>query len=358
MKSIITFFASLTFLSLVASSSWDSGSMQDQILSRQMKQRICIENRVLTCINDKPITVLDVMKKMDSIFFREYPHLADSDIAKYQFYKANWDYFFNDMINSELIVLDAKSKKMEITHGDIREELERIYGPQIIINIDNVGLTYDEAWNMVEKELFVQRMLGNRLHLRGAYNTTPSDLIAAYKDYNLKNQRPDIWSYNFITFRGPNALENAQMASDILSNIKAKNNAFKTMSLIFKDKVSEFEKQEISFSKEFELNDTQLSKSHQDVLTSLEEKTFSKPKHEVNAKDNSSLYRIFYLAHMEKGGDIDFLEVEKKLKDQIINERTNLELTAYFAQIREKNGISDEFMKHMTPDGFEPFTIK
>ena len=133
------------------------GASMNPFQPMQMEQstklnRIIVENRVLTNVNTNPISVVDVMKKMDTEFFIDYPHLMDSDVARYQFYKSRWRPEFDRMVESELILTDAIAHKIELTDGDIRQDLERRFGPEIITNIDKIGLTYDEAWEMVKKD--------------------------------------------------------------------------------------------------------------------------------------------------------------------------------------------------------------
>ena len=63
--------------------------------------------------------------------------------------KSNWQHFLREMVDKELIVADAKENKMQLSHGDIREELEKNFGLNIIDtgeNRPNVLFVLADQW--------------------------------------------------------------------------------------------------------------------------------------------------------------------------------------------------------------------
>ena len=76
--------------------------------------QIIINNRVLARVNGKPISVIDVMKKMDMIFLRQYPEYAEVPQARFQFYELSWKHVLEDLIDKELILADAEEAKMQV----------------------------------------------------------------------------------------------------------------------------------------------------------------------------------------------------------------------------------------------------
>lgn len=350
--------SSLALSTLAAQANWNPTALM-QPKQGERPSRIVVDNRVLANVNNHPISVMDVMKKLDTRFFRDYPHLVDSEIARYQFYKGQWNYVFNDMVSNELVYEDAKSRKVEVTQGDIRQQMDRLYGPQIITNLDKIGLTFDEAWDMTEKEMYVNRMMGHVLRLRGAFDTAPEDLVNAYQDYIQHNRNPDSWRYHILSFRGPNAFENAQMVKSILEDLKNKKSQdFSTLSLILKDQIDSFETKQISISEEFALNDTEVSETHKDILLSLEPNQLSSPVEEISRADKKSLYRLFYLAEYIPGGEIKFEDVEEKLKETLVHEKIDQELNQYITSLRERYGFTQQALEESVPNQFEPFLIK
>ena len=320
--------------------------------------RIIVENRVLTNVNTNPISVVDVMKKMDTEFFIDYPHLMDSDVARYQFYKSRWRPEFDRMVESELILTDAIAHKIELTDGDIRQDLERRFGPEIITNIDKIGLTYDEAWEMVKKDILTQRMSQSHLYIKGVFNVSPDDLLTCYHDYIKNNKKPDHWKYNMISFNGPNALENAQMAKQSLEKLQKDSKNFKTVCYRFKEQTDQYENKKISISNEFDLPSDKIQESHRNILSNLSPNNLSEPVKEISRINNQSVYRIFYLSSYEAGGKIDLAEVEDKLIYQLKQEKFEQEYISYVTALRERFALSKESIYEAIPNDFEPFRIK
>ena len=53
-----------------------------------------------------------------------------------------------EMIDHQLILADATDKEIKISSGEVREEMEFRFGPNIMLTLDNIGLTYDDTWKM------------------------------------------------------------------------------------------------------------------------------------------------------------------------------------------------------------------
>ncbi|MCH9634643.1 MAG: hypothetical protein S4CHLAM7_13960 [Chlamydiae bacterium] len=357
MKYLFTTAIAFLTVTLSAAPSWGNLNMSKMDKPDQ-PSRIIVDNRVLANVNNHPISVIDVMKKMDTYFYKEYPHLIDSEIARYQFYKGNWNYVFDDMINNELICSDAKNRKVEVTNGDVRQELDRLFGPQIITNLDKIGLSYDEAWQMTQKDIYVRRMMSSILYLKGVYNTTPVDLLSAFDDYTQKNKKPDLWMYHILSFRGPNAYENSQMAKQLLEEFNKEGKDFDTLALLFKERVDNLDAKEISISDKFQLKDSEISQNHKQILENLPLHSFSDAVEEMSRVDKKPLYRLFYLAQYIPGGKIEFAEVEDKLKEALIQSKVDVEISSYITGLRERFGVTKESLDEILPSNFEPFSIK
>lgn len=330
----------------------------DTFSKSEKLSRILVENRVLTRINSQPISVIDVMKKMDMDFYTDFPHLMDSEVARFQFYKARWKAQLERMVESELILEDAKSHKIEVTKGDTREEIESRYGPEVIVNLDKIGLSYDEAWEMVEKDILVQRMTQGHLYLRGVMNISPDSLLQAYQEYIKTNRKPDIWKYYMISFSGPNALEDAQMAQDLLLKLQPQSKNFNSMSMRFKNEFQDFDKKKISISSPFKLTSEQVSESHRDLLSSMTPDTFSSPFKETSRATQKPVYRIFFLEEFTPGGKVELAEVEDKLIMKLKQNRIEEEYLTYVTMLKDRYGITTESIFDSIPSDFEPFKLK
>ncbi len=78
---------------------------------------LVINNRPLGKINGKVISLYDVIKKMNLFLFEYYPDYKPSSVERYQFYMNRWETTLDDMINNELILLDAAQKEIKVSDG-------------------------------------------------------------------------------------------------------------------------------------------------------------------------------------------------------------------------------------------------
>ena len=111
------------------------------VMGQSRERHVNVNNRILAVVNGKPLSVYDVMKKMDVHFYRQFPEYASSAEARHQFYQAQWKNMLRDLVDKELILADAESAKVEVSAGDVRQEMENMFGPNIIANLDKLGMT-------------------------------------------------------------------------------------------------------------------------------------------------------------------------------------------------------------------------
>lgn len=315
-------------------------------------KHIQINNRILTKINGNPISVLDVMRKMDMIFFKEFPQYADSEEARFQFYSANWEHFFNELINNELIYSDAKEKNMPLSDSDIRAEMEALFGPNVVLNIDKMGMTFQDVWQILERDLYVRRMIYFRVTSKVKDEVTPERLKLAYQEFSQKNRRPSEWHYQLLTLRGPNIEKNKELAAqayDLLSN--------QQLSLEdIEDKLLQIDPEtKVSISEEFHRSEKDIAKSHLEALENLQEGEFSQPLQQVLRSDQSTVYRIYVLNKFIEGGTPSFKEVQDQLQDELVGKAIEKNSNQYLSNLRKKYGIDDKFISQSIPENFQPF---
>jgi len=82
----------------------------------------------------------------------------DSKTARYQFYSSQWYPTLQQMIDHELMVTDAETRQVNVSDGEVREEIQTRFGPNVMESLDQLGITYDEAREMVHQDMIVQRI--------------------------------------------------------------------------------------------------------------------------------------------------------------------------------------------------------
>lgn len=170
---------------------------------QQAEPKIYINNRILTRVNGKPISTFDLMKKMDLLFYRQYPQYTSSIDARSQFYDMSWKYVLEEIIDKELILADAQESKIEVSNGDVRQEMEASFGPNIIANLDKAGISFDEATKIMQDEIITRRMISGRVHSKALRQVTPIKVRQAYAEFiqDPANARLTQWNYRTITIK-------------------------------------------------------------------------------------------------------------------------------------------------------------
>lgn len=319
---------------------------------------IFVNNRILAKVNDKAISVIDVMKKMDMLFYRQFPEYSSLVEARFQFYQVNWKHVLNELVEKELIVADAEENKLQVSNGDIRQEMEILFGPNIIANLDKAGLTYDEAWKMVKEELTIRRMLMIRVNSKAIRTVTPLDTRAAYEEYVKENTRPDAWRYQVISIRGEDLTASAEAANYAYQLLLEDDLGITKLADKLKEHSLIGEKTTFNISGEYQHSEKEVSDAYKNILSNLEVGTFSKSIAQKSRANKSMVFRIFYLKERIPGGVTPLNEIENKLKDHLIEKAIDRESEQYMKKLRQHFYLKESEQKQMIPDDFQPFALK
>ncbi|MBA3237897.1 MAG: peptidyl-prolyl cis-trans isomerase [Parachlamydiaceae bacterium] len=310
-----------------------------------------VNNRVLAKVNGKAISVVDLMKKMDILFYREFPQYTSIPEARFQFYEANWKHLLQELVDKELILADAEENKLPVTSGDVRQEMERLFGPNIIGNLDKIGMTYDEAWKIIQGDILLHRMLYVRVNAKAMRQVTPSDVRTFYEGYAKENMIPDRWSYQVISIRDKDSSSAATSANIAYQHLKEDklpiNEVIEKIKLLPLAKASQ-----MSVSELYSHTDKELSPVYKEILQKMESGDYSKPVIQ-KSKDKSLVFRIFYLQKMTPGGPPLFKDVENKIKDKLIENEISEKSQVYLKKLRQHFDIQE-----MIPEDFQPFELK
>lgn len=314
-------------------------------------EHVIVNNRVLAKVNGKAISVIDLMKKMDILFYREFPQYTAFPEARFQFYQVNWKYVLQELVDKELILADAEENKLPVTSGDVRQEMERMFGPNIIGNLDKIGMTFEEAWKIVQGDILLQRMLFVRVNAKALRQVTPNDVYASYEEYAKENVALTQWSYQVITVRNKDSA--AGSAAAALAHQMLVDEKLELSELVAKIKTQpEVASSQVSVSETYVHNDKEISPAYKEILLKMTPGTYSGPIAQTS-KDKSMVFRLFFLSEMTPGGAPAFKDVENKLKDKLIEKEISERSQAYLKGLRAHFDIQE-----MIPEGFEPFELK
>lgn len=357
MKNKLFILSASVFVGLC--SSLYSISSEGLLPKTQQEGKIIVNNRILTKINGKPITTYDIAKKMDMGFYRYFPEYASSTTARYQYYQANWKYVLEELMTKELILADAQENKIEMSSGDVRQEMEFLFGPNMIENLDKAGMSFDEASKIVQGDLLLRRTLGARVNAKVVRLVTPAKVRKAYEEFiqDPNNARLTNWRYQVVTIRDRTPKKNEETANKVY-NLLLEGVPLDKLIDTMKERNLLGRKAKINVSDEIQNNEKELSVSYKDVLANMEAGMYSQPAAQKSRVDHTTVYRLFYLKEKIPGGMPTFKEMENTLKEQLLRTTLDDETEAYLKKLKIHFHVRDNDIGNMVPANYQPFILK
>lgn len=313
-------------------------------------KKIAIQNEILAKVNGTSISVMDVKKKMDFLFYQNYSHLSHSTQARHQFYETGWRQALMQMIDNELMLSDAAAREVKLSDGEIREELETRFGPHVLSTLDQLDITYDEAWKMVKNDLIIQRMSWWFIQSRAIQSVTPQDIRAAYQDYLKKNPPYQLLKYQVIAIHS----KEPEAAAEKVSRFLTENNQDPSL---LSEQLKKLDSS-IQISSEYTAKNTELSESHRTALSTLTPKSYSAPIFQKSRTDNKTIARIFYLCEKTDYPAPSFSDLSQKLKNELTQKAIEKESVAYIEKLRKQYGFDAQHIKETLPEGMHPFSLQ
>lgn len=318
-----------------------------------------INNRPLIRINGKIISLMDVVKKMDLIIYEHFPETRNSPVRLFQFYTSQWKFTFEDMIFHELTLADGEAKEIKVSDGDVREEMEKRFGPNIISNLSKLNLDYEEVRGIIHSELLVKQLQGMKIYSKAQLSVTPELVKKEYISHLEKNPPKEEWSYQVFSVRGKDEQECKSIIEHVSSDLKLQNTKLSSLYDELKGLPSVQNKSvALNLSKEFVVDDKNLSEEHKSILTKLKDNEFSQPIAQVSRVDHSNVYRIFHLKSHKITEALSFNEVSEDLENTLLNNAAQKEREAYKQKLYKKFGFDQDFLKQIIPDDYQPFVVK
>lgn len=318
--------------------------------SQEEAGQITIHNRILAKFNNKTFSVLDVVKKMDAIFNTHYPKLANSKLARYQFYNAQWKDTLQKLLDQELILLDAERIGVKVTDAEIREELLHKYGPNIITSLDQLKLSYEEARKMLSEDLIAEKILYFKVYSE-ALRVRPNDIKEKYTAYCQEKSASQKWRYQVLTIGSKDENISQALATVAFDLLKEQ----RSLQDVSEDLQSKNSHITVSITPEIERDNLSISQAHRQVIETLNPGDFSTPASQVN-RDQSVVQRIFYLKEKNVINPPDFPTLAEKIKDKLVQEAISRHLPSYIEQLKKRYGLSEQDLS-ITSD-FKPFSYQ
>lgn len=313
---------------------------------------ITVQNRILTKLNGKNISVLDVMKEMDVFLSTHYPQYMQSKTARFQFYSTQWKQTLQQMIDHELMVADAQSRDVNVSDGEVREEVHTRFGPNVMESLDKLGISYEEARAMVEQDMIVQRIQWVRVTSKALQKVTSQEIKNAYQNYLKENPEKEGWKYQFVTIRAADEAAAQALAANLVTLKEKAQSDLSVAAELFKAELPPESTATVSVSQEFSLESKELSQAHRDVLSQLNLSEWSSPIAQLS-RDGTTVVRVFHLKDHTVTKSPTFAAMFNDLKHHLLNETADKENKIYVAKLRQRFNFNEQSLD--LPPHFEPF---
>lgn len=313
-------------------------------LDQNYPEHIVINNRILLKFNSKAITVMDVVRKMDLLFYKQYENLASSAVARYQFYTSGWRTVLGMVIDDYLIMADAEEKEVKVNDGEVREELELLFGPNVVINLDQLGMTLEEAFDLIKTELTVQRMTSMMVRSKAIADVYPLSVKKRYEKMLAENPIQDVWVYRVLSVRGQDHERVAQEAHRLIQE----------QGVPFEEVVATLKTEEVdlTYSDAYRQKEKELSVAYHAVLGTLSTGVTSAP------VSNKNVSRLFCLQGIEKEGSRNFNAVADELKRELTQKAMEKYNAEYRAKLRKHYGMTEKYLSKVIPNDLQPFALR
>jgi hypothetical protein len=322
------------------------------------QQHLIVNNRILAKVNEKTISVLDVMKKMEVFLNRYYPEYANSLPARHQYFSSQWRSTLIQMIDNELMLQDAEKLELKVSDSEVREAVIERFGPNIMASLDQLQMSYEEARKMVHTDIIADKMTWYRINSKAMQAVNPQDIKQAYQSYLIKNPEKEEWVYEVVSIRTKSEEAGKLFAEKTHGLLKTARRSFQELVQELKEECGPESDLSISLSEEFKTDTKTISDAHKQGLLSLVVNSISEPIRQVSRADQSIVYRIFHLKNHAKIPPLPFSKVSEKLREELLNLAAAKESKLYLEKIREKFGYDSQAIQENIPADFQPFVLK
>ncbi|ANH78221.1 hypothetical protein [Candidatus Chlamydia sanziniae] len=227
---------------------------------------LVIHNRVLFKVNeDLVVTTLDVIQKLNLLFYTSYPHLIDSFPARSQYYTTMWPVVVESVIDEFLMVADAKVKKIGIDPTIVNQEIEEIFGRDLSSFYVHFDMTPEDIFKVMERTLTAQRVVGMMVRSKAMLKITPGKIREHYNQLSEEAAQTPVWKYRVVTLKA----NTESLASQIADKVFTRLNETKTWD---KERLSALvlsQGGQMVCSEEFCRKEQELSKSHRIALEEI-----------------------------------------------------------------------------------------
>jgi hypothetical protein len=315
------------------------------------RSAIVVENRVLATVRDEVITVVDVVKKLDMVFHQQFPEYRQMPEARYEFYRAHWRKVLEELVNRQLIVSFAEEKQFGVTNGDVREELEEMFGPNVMMSLYEEGLSIHEVHEMMKADILLRRALSFYVQSPVIASITPELLREAYRARLEELRQKKGWLWRAVTIKSKKGDCPKDVADTVWKRLERNHQKVEEIVSSLPEGI------EVTVSQPFRSDHNDVSPAVCEILEKLPLRSYSEPCVSSGRSDPRQTWRCYIVdEHVEQKVPTLF-ELEPLLRQELAGPEIAKRTIAFFDDLRKQYHVkhlfsSDELM------AFEPFVLQ
>lgn len=177
---------------------------------------IAIHDRVLFKIHeDQVVTTLDVIRKLNLLFYSSYPELVDSVSARSEYYATMWPVVLESVIDEFLMVADAAEKKIYIDPTIVNQEIEEMFGKDLSVLCTHFDMTPQDVYTIMHRTLLAQKVMSMMVRSKVMLKVTPARIREQYQKIVEEASRTRMWKYRVIRIEAPSSSSALYIANKV-----------------------------------------------------------------------------------------------------------------------------------------------
>ena len=318
--------------------------------SQGAKAAITVDNRVLATVRDQIITVHDVSKKLDMVFYKTYPQYRNSPEARCEFYKANWRKMLEDLIDRELVLTWAEERQFQVSNGDLRQELEEMFGPDVMINLYESGLSLHDVQEMLRADILMRRVLYSFVRVPVLATITPRDVRALYVAKAKEASSQEIFCWKSVSIKEKGQDCSKKTAESVLNMFRKDHLDLQVVLKKLPQNV------EVTQSQLFRLDKKDIAPHIYDILSKLEIGAYSDLVSVADKQEGQKGWRFYVLEAKEKGKLPPLVDIEEELRGELAYPEIEKKTRALLDDLRTQYQVT-QLIPANEMVAFEPFSV-
>lgn len=292
-------------------------------------KRLSVQNKILLSVAGKPISLLDLLCKLDESFEEQFPEQRNQVPIRYQYYRARWPIALRDLEQEALFLKEAEQRKIQVSPDEIHEMMREKFGFAVRKNLALWGKSYHKAAQSIQRELLISYAM-QFVIAQAMQSVTPEDVLAYYRENADRLIREESWDYQVLTFIVPTREEAEAIQESLSSGQWDGERGFSHIP-------ESFLSSKKTLSPLYSLERSSISQKHYEEIRRMKEGEFSSLLEEqfVEGESRYSI-SLFYLHKYSPQEQLSLSETEDQLRNELIYAAQQREQASYLEELYQK----------------------